>query len=82
MAQTRKSSFCTKHACCCVEVVSDSFKADLPGGHEVASAAPQGGVMVRNSENPEHVVPFTADEWRVFLKGVKAGEFDLPDSDE
>ncbi len=34
------------------------------------------GVLVRNSRDPEEVLRFTADEWRLFLGGVKRGEFD------
>ncbi|GAA1837652.1 hypothetical protein GCM10009836_15450 [Pseudonocardia ailaonensis] len=46
----------------CVEV------AELGGGR----------IAVRDSKNrlkPRHV--FTADEWEAFVRGVKAGEFDL-----
>lgn len=42
---------------------------------------PAGGVAVRNSRHPDrppHV--FTPAEWRAFLLGMKAGEFDLPES--
>jgi hypothetical protein len=46
----------------CVEVT------DLPDG---------GGVGVRNSRDPEGaVLSFTPGEWRAFLGGVRAGEFD------
>jgi hypothetical protein len=34
------------------------------------------GVLVRNSRDPEEVLRFTPDEWRLFLGGVKRGEFD------
>jgi hypothetical protein len=36
-------------------------------------------LLVRNSNNRGGpVVQFTVDEWTQFLKGVYAGEFDLP----
>lgn len=45
---------------------------------EVA-ALPGGAVAVRDSKNPESgALRFTAGEWRVFVAGVKAGEFDSP----
>lgn len=37
-----------------------------------------GEVLVRDSKNPDAVVlRFTAAEWAAFVRGVKAGEFDL-----
>jgi hypothetical protein len=33
-------------------------------------------VLLRNSSDPTIVVGYSADEWRAFLRGVKAGEFD------
>jgi hypothetical protein len=35
------------------------------------------GVAVRNSKEPDTYVVFTTEEWRLFLLGVKAGEFDV-----
>ncbi len=38
----------------------------------------EGGVEVRNSKRPdEGSVAYTDSEWRAFVAGVKAGEFDL-----
>jgi Domain of unknown function (DUF397) len=38
-----------------------------------------GGVSVRNSRTPYGpTLRFTSDEWRAFVEGVRAGEFDLP----
>lgn len=34
-------------------------------------------VRVRNSKQPEAIVEFSLDEWDAFIKGVRAGEFDL-----
>lgn len=37
-----------------------------------------GYVALRSSRNPELPPPvFTLDEWRAFVAGVKAGQFDL-----
>ena len=35
-------------------------------------------VVVRDSRVADREVRFTAGEWRAFVAGVKAGEFDLP----
>jgi hypothetical protein len=36
------------------------------------------GVRLRDSKRPEHqYFWFTPDEWRAFVEGVKAGEFDV-----
>jgi hypothetical protein len=43
---------------------------------EVA-AAPEGGVLVRNSRFPDGPsLAFTPAEWEAFTGGAKAGEFD------
>jgi hypothetical protein len=40
-------------------------------------AAPDGGVLVRDSKDAEQrALVFTREEWVAFVKGVKAGEFD------
>ncbi|WP_298182830.1 DUF397 domain-containing protein [Saccharomonospora sp.] len=37
----------------------------------------EGGVEVRNSKRPDAgVIAYTDSEWRAFVAGVKAGEFD------
>jgi Domain of unknown function (DUF397) len=41
---------------------------------EVAALA--GQVAVRSSQSPDVVLTFTRAEWREFLRGVKAGDFD------
>jgi len=41
---------------------------------EVAALAD--GVAVRGSRAPDLVLTFTQAEWREFLRGVKAGDFD------
>ena len=54
------------------------------GGHCVEVAQlPDGGVAVRDSKHPD-LEPriFDADEWRAFVRGVKAGEFDLAALDD
>ena len=43
------------------------------------SAIDRRGVFVRNSIDAAKVTAhFTDEEWSVFLRGVKVGEFDLP----
>ena len=34
-----------------------------------------GGVEVRNSTNPDHVLFFTDDEWQAFIGGAQDGDF-------
>jgi Domain of unknown function (DUF397) len=37
------------------------------------------GSRIRDSKDPHGaVLTFTPDEWRAFIAGVKAGEFDIP----
>ncbi len=57
----RKSSFSQGYYPYCVEV-----------------AAKESVVAVRDSKNPrKSTVRFTKKEWEMFIKGVKAGEFDM-----
>ena len=38
----------------------------------------EGGVEVRNSKRPnDAIIRYTDSEWRAFVAGVKAGEFDI-----
>jgi hypothetical protein len=42
----------------------------------VEVAALDGEVAVRSSRSPDVVLTFTKTEWREFLRGAKAGDFD------
>jgi Domain of unknown function (DUF397) len=44
---------------------------------EVAMVRQTGNVLVRNSQNPDAQIAFSAAEWRAFLAGVKSNEFDV-----
>ncbi len=58
----KTSSFCRQGSC--VEVM-----------------VTEAGVLVKEGKEtgtPPMPLVFTHDEWRDFIKGVKAGEFDLP----
>jgi hypothetical protein len=58
----RKSSYSGNNGGNCVEVARNMPDA----------------VAVRDSKDPEGLrLVFTPDEWRVFVAGIKAGEFDL-----
>ncbi|WP_433498222.1 DUF397 domain-containing protein [Sphaerimonospora sp. CA-214678] len=60
-AQWRKSSYSGDNGGQCVEVAGN-----LPGV-----------VAVRDSKDPGGpALVFTPDEWRAFISGVKAGDFD------
>nr|WP_219418825.1 DUF397 domain-containing protein [Pseudonocardia nigra] len=66
-AQWRKSSF-------------SGNNGNSSGCLEVAML-PDGGVAIRDSKDPSlapHV--YTAREWEAFVAGVRAGEFDRPQS--
>jgi hypothetical protein len=48
-------------------------------GGQCVEVAPlvNGGVAIRDSKDPHSgVLTFTAAEWRAFVNGTKAGEFD------
>lgn len=49
----------------------DCVLVDLDDGHT--------GVLVAHSISPGRQLRFTTAEWRAFVDGVKAGEFDLPE---
>jgi hypothetical protein len=53
-----------------------STKCDMSGPNCVEVAKADGRIMVRNSQRPGIVTSFDRDEWRAFLDGAKAGEFD------
>jgi hypothetical protein len=61
---------------------SSRCSADQPSCVEVATISGMNGpsVLVRDgkSSDPAAVQIYSADEWRAFLDGVKAGDFDLP----
>lgn len=60
-------------------VFRKSGGSDTGGCVEVA-ALPGGGVQVRDTKNREGgAQAYTDHEWRVFIAGVKGGEFDLPE---
>lgn len=49
------------------------------GGCVEVGQSPDGSVVLRDSKDTERSVSlaFTNEEWAAFVKGVKAGEFDL-----
>jgi len=52
-------------------------KADSPQCVEVSLPDTDGQpVLIRNSNGWSAVVAFTVDEWRTFIAGVRAGDFD------
>lgn len=66
-------AFCESNAC--VEV-SWSKRCDSAHCVEVGEGASDGLVRVRASWDESAVTAFTAVEWSVFLRAVKAGEYD------
>ena len=57
-----------------IQYVTSSF---CTRGECVEVAAPQGRVLVRATNDTATSLSFTDDEWASFVRGVKAGEFDL-----
>jgi Domain of unknown function (DUF397) len=58
----RKASYSTSNGGNCIEV----------------AVVPPSAVAVRDSKDPDGPkLAFTPDDWRAFVAGVKAGEFDL-----
>lgn len=86
------SSFCTRGDCIEVGFVKSSFCADCncvevgwaKSSHsgancvEVAIPAEADTILVRDTKDrSKSPHTFTRDEWAAFIKGVKAGEFDI-----
>ena len=63
----KKSSFCAGNGCVEVEVITPS-------------KANEGVVAVRSSDDKSHCVVFDYAEWNDFIKGAKAGEFDIKET--
>lgn len=63
----------------CVEVWrKSSYSGSATQGECVETLMTGDGVAVRDSKNPNGaILSFTTSEWVAFLKGVRAGEFDL-----
>ena len=54
-----------------------SSRCDMSGPNCVEVLNTDGVVSVRNSQRPEFMTSFDRAEWRAFVEGVKAGEFDI-----
>jgi Domain of unknown function (DUF397) len=55
-----------------------SYSGSSGGGCVEVARLPTAAVAVRDSKNPGgHMLVVTPDEWREFVAGVQAGEFDL-----
>lgn len=73
-----KSSFSAAGNCLEARFKKASFSAHN-GGCVEAALSGSGSVLVRDTKDrskPAH--EYTAGEWDAFVRGVKAGEFDLP----
>lgn len=87
----KKSSKCINSLCIEIDTNFKSSSSYLAGACVGVDAKPKAGiggfssdteigeekVAVRNSKNLDLVILFTYDEWRVFVVGVKNGEFDI-----
>jgi hypothetical protein len=54
------------------------LRASFCANRECVEVAQRDGeIVLRDSKDPHgHVLRYTADEWRSFVRGIKAGEFD------
>lgn len=69
-----RSSYCTSSGSCVEWRRATACSLD---GNCVEIATGD-SIQLRDSKDPDGpVLTFTHDEWRVFLAGAKAGEFDL-----
>jgi hypothetical protein len=65
-----------------IELSGEWFKSSFsgPSGPNCVEVAPLvgGGVAMRDSKDPAGVpLQLTAAQWQVFLRGLKAGQFNL-----
>ena len=74
-----KSSFSNPQGACVEVAFKKSTFSAQNGGCVEAALTPAGGVYIRDTKDRTKVAhEYTATEWDAFVKGVKAGEFDLP----
>lgn len=75
----RKSTFSADQ---CVEVgifKTSTLSATQGESRCVEVGADEDHILVRHSKNHDAgTIPYTYPEWKAFIEGVKAGEFDLP----
>ena len=88
MATARESTFCVHHNNCqCVRVISPfGFASSV--GLDVEVSLTGDRIILENSQD-QHLpveerprVSYTYEEWDIFIRGVKDGQFDLPKQDE
>lgn len=91
MNKWAQSSYCSDNACVqwmkssfsllgeCVEFHKSSFSCGNGNCVEMSNCTCEGtNILVRDSKDKDGpVLTFTPGEWEAFVKGVKAGEFDL-----
>lgn len=77
------SSHCANGSCVQVKIGDDTMwkrSSKCSGGTCVETdTTTYRRVLVRNSKFPLDEIEFTFDEWDAFIRGVKDGEFDLPE---
>lgn len=54
-----------------------SFSSGSGGNCVEVAKLPDGGTAVRHSKDPDGpTIAYSANEWKAFLEGVRAGEFE------
>jgi len=61
-----------------MEWIKSSY-CDANSCAEMATDGPD-VIYLRNSREPDKMVAFSGDEWRDFIAGARAGEFDVVDN--
>lgn len=61
--------------------ISDAVWKTTEGSTVEIAMLEQGAVAMRNAEDRDTVLRYTAAEWRAFVLGARDGEFDLENQD-
>jgi hypothetical protein len=62
-----------------MEFTTSSYSAGTGSVEASLGPAEERTIAVRHSSLHDEVLVFTTAEWEAFIRGVKDGEFDLPD---
>jgi len=71
----KRSSACGIGACVEVKIHTPPKEVLIANGWQ--DFYEEHSVSIRNSKDPEKEISFTLNEWKLFVRGVKNGEFDV-----
>ena len=75
MSEWQRAAHCANGSCVEVQQARWHKATFCSGGQCVEVAEVGSSILIRNSNRPDQVLAFTHEEWDVFVKGVKNGEF-------